>query len=140
MGSVCKIAFSPSANLFDSFFRIDSVCLPPVHKLFSGYGFLSFPAMETQQFSQSLPYHTLCICLDFFSTTNSLCIFWHNKFQQVSTDIFWQLGRHIYAIWTGGSPNKLCKCTESLSTLSTITHYNGMSPCLEATIVERLFD
>ena len=72
-------------------------------------------------FSQSLSSHTLCSCLDILSTTNNICNFWHSKFQQVSTyascsqdDIFTQK-------WNCSSPNNLCKCTESSSTLSTNT-------------------
>ena len=78
-----------------------------------------FPATATQVFCQSLSSHILCSCLEDFSTTNYICNFWHRKFQLVSThaicswdDAFMQKGNC-------GSPNSLCKCTNSLPTLST---------------------
>ena len=80
-----------------------------------------FPATTTQLFSQSLSSHTLCSCLKFLSTTNNLCNFWHSKFQQVSTYTFCSWDDIFTQKWNCNSPNNLCKCTKTPSTLSTNT-------------------
>ena len=115
MTNVCKNVSSRPTGLFCRFFWNESACLP------SAYGSLPLPATSTCLFSQSLSSHTLCSCLEIFSTTNNLCNFWHSKLQQVSTyascrwdDKFTQKGNC-------SSPNNLCKCNESLYPLSTNT-------------------
>ena len=80
-----------------------------------------FPSTTTQQFSQSLTSHTLCSCLEILSTTNNLCNFWHSKFQQVSTYAYFIWDDIFGQKWNCSSPNNLCKCTKSPSTLSTNT-------------------
>ena len=54
-----------------------------------------------------------------FLTTNSTCNFWSSKSQHVSTHTFCSRDDPFMQIWNCGSPNILCKCTQSLSTLST---------------------
>ena len=98
-----------------------SACLPPVLKLLSVYGSLPLPATTTQLFSQSMSSHTLCSCLEIFSTTNSLCNFWHSKLQQVITNAFCSWDNIFTQKWNCSSPENLCKCTKSPSTLSTNT-------------------
>ena len=66
-------------------------------------------------------FHILCSCLEILSTTNNLCNFWHSKFQQVSTYAFCRWHDIFTQKWNCSSPNNLCKCTESPSTLSTNT-------------------
>ena len=73
----------------------------------------------TQLFSQSLSSHTLCSCLDNLCTNNNLCNFWHRKFQQISTYAFCSWDDVFTQKWNCSSPNNLCKCTNSSSTLST---------------------
>ena len=75
----------------------------------------------TQLVSQSLSSRTFCSCLEILSTTNNLCIFWHSKLQQVSTHAFCSWDDIFTQKWNCSSPNKLCKCTKSSSTLSTNT-------------------
>ena len=75
----------------------------------------------TQLFSQSLSALTLCSCLEFLSITNNFWNFWHSKFQQVSTYAFCRWDGIFTQKWNCSSPKNLCKCTESPSTLSTIT-------------------
>ena len=72
-------------------------------------------------FFQSLLSHTLCSRPEILSTTNNLCDFWHSKFQQVSTYAFCSWDDIFTQKWNCSSPNNLCKCTESPSTLSTNT-------------------
>ena len=113
--NVCKTVSSRPTDLLCRFCWNDSACslFPATSRL---------PAAPfTQLFSQSLSSHTLCSCLEILSTTNNLCNFWHNKFQQVST--------YAFCIWDDiftqkrncSSPINLCKCTKSPSTLSTNT-------------------
>ena len=78
-----------------------------------------FPATTTQLFSQSLSSHALCSCLDILSTTNNLCNFWRDKLQHISTYMFCSWDDIFTQIWICSSPNNLCKCTESSSTVST---------------------
>ena len=101
MRNVCKNASLRPTDLFCGFCWNDCARTP-------------FPAITTQLFSQSLFSHTLCSCLETFSTTNNLCNFCRSKFQQVSTyaccswdDIFTQKKNC-------SSPKYLCKCTEFL--------------------------
>ena len=115
MRNVCKYVSSRPTPLFCRFCWNESACLP------IAYSSLPLSATTTQLFSQSLSSHTPCSCLDFLSTTNNLCNFWHSEFQRVSTyaicswdDIFTQK-------WTCSSPNNLCECNESPSMLSTNT-------------------
>ena len=115
MTNVCKNVSSQPTDLFCRFCWNDSVRTP-------------FPATShppaaplIQLFSQSLSSHTLCSCLDILSTTNNLCNFWHSKFQQVSTYAFCSWDDIFTQKWNCSSPNNLCKCTESSSTLSTNT-------------------
>ena len=93
----------------------------PFRKLPSAYGALQPAAPFAQQFSQSLSSHTLCCCLKIFSTTNNHCNFWHSNFQQVSTYAFCSCDDKFTQKWNCRSPNNLCKCTESPSSLSTNT-------------------
>ena len=78
-----------------------------------------FPANTTQLFSQSLSAHTLCSCLEIFSTTINLCSFWRRKFQQVSSYAFCNWDLIFTKKWICSSPKSLCKCTVSPSTFST---------------------
>ena len=83
--------------------------------------FTTFPVTTTQIFSQSLFSRTLCRCVEIFSTTNKICIFWHRKFQQVCTHAFYS-GEDVFRQKGNcGSPNNLRKCTESRCALSTNT-------------------
>ena len=75
MRNVCKNVSSRPTDLFCRFCWNDSA-----RNL--------FPATTTQLFSQGRSSYTLCSCLEFLSTTNNLCNFWHSKFQQVSTYAF----------------------------------------------------
>ena len=75
----------------------------------------------TQLFSQSLSSYTLCSCREILSTTNNLCNLWHSKFQQVSTYAFCSWDDIFTQKRNCSSPNNLCKCTESPSTLLTNT-------------------
>ena len=115
MRNVCKNVSSRPAGLFCRFFWNESACL------LSAYGSLPLPATTNQLFSQSLSSHTLCSCLEFLSTTNNLCNFWHSNFQQVSNYAFCNWGDIFTQKWNCNFPNNLCKCTESPSTLSTNT-------------------
>ena len=115
MRNVCKNVSSRSTDLFSRLCWNDSARTP-------------FPATSrppaapfTRLFSQSPSSHTLCSCLDILSTTNNLCNFWHSKFQQVSTYAFCSWDDKLTQKWNCSSANKLCKCTESPSTLSTNT-------------------
>ena len=108
MINVDKIASSRSIDLFCTFCWNDSVRSPS-------------PATTTQLFPQSLSSHTLCSCLELLSTTNNLCNSWHSKFQQISTYAFCSWDDIFNQKWNCSSPNNLCKCTESPSTLSTNT-------------------
>ena len=128
MRNVCKNVSSRPTDLFCKICWNDSArtpfpatCLPPVRKLPSAYGSYPPAAPFTQLLSQSLSSHTLCSCLDILSTTNNLCIFWHSKFQQVSTYAFCSWDDIFTQKWNCSSPNNLCKCNESPSTLSTNT-------------------
>ena len=80
-----------------------------------------FLATSTQLFSQILSSHSLCNCLEIISTTNNLCNFWHGKFQQVSAYAFCSWDDIFTQKRNCSSPNNLCKCTESPSTVSTNT-------------------
>ena len=106
MRNFCKNNSSRPIGLFCRFCWHDAACSP-------------FPATTTQLFSQSLSSHTLCSCLEILSTTNNLCNFRHSKFQQVSTYAFYSWDDILTQKWNCSSPNNLCKCTESPSTLST---------------------
>ena len=109
MRNVCKNVSPRPTDLFCRLCWNDSACT-------------LFPeAPFTQLSSQSLSSHTLCSCLEILSTTNNLCNFWHSKFQQVSTYAFCSWDDIITQKWNCSSPNNLCKCTESPSTLSTNT-------------------
>ena len=106
--NVCKNVSSWPTGLFCRLCWNDSTCN-------------HFPATTTQLFYQSLSSHTLRSCREIFSISKNICNSWHSNFQKVSThsicsrdDIFTQKGNC-------GSPNNLCKCTESPSTLSTNT-------------------
>ena len=121
MRNVCKNIYSRPTGLFYRFCWNESACLPPLRKLPSAHGSLPLLATTTQLFSQSLSSHTLCSCLEIFSTTNNLCNFWNSKFQQVSTYAFCSWDDLFTQKWICSSPNNLCKCTESPSTLSTNT-------------------
>ena len=128
MRNVCKKVFPRPIRLICRFCWNESDCLLPVRKLPSAYGSLPLPATGrppaapfTQLFSQSLSSHTLCSCLEILSTTNNLCNFWHSKFQQVSTYAFCSWDETFTQKWNCSSPNNMCKCTETPSTLSTNT-------------------
>ena len=128
MRNVCKNVPSRPTDLFCSFWWNDSACtpfpassMPPVRKLPSAYGSLPPAAPFTQLCSQSLSSHTLCSCFEILSTTNNLCNFWHIKFQQVSTYAFCSWDNFLTQKWNCSSPNNLCKCIESSSTLSANT-------------------
>ena len=115
MWNVCKNFSSRPTDLFCRICWNDSARNP-------------FPANSrppvaplTQLFSQILSSYILCSCLDIPSTTNNLCNFWHSKFQQVSTYAFCSWDDMFTQKWNCSSPNNLCKCTESPSTLSTNT-------------------
>ena len=109
----CKFCWNDSART-----PFPATCLPYT------YGSLPPAARFTQLFSQSLSSHNLCSCLDVLSTTNHLCNFWHNQFQQVSTYAFcsWDVeflrknGVAVLPLTCASTPNP-----ESLSTLSTNT-------------------
>ena len=75
MRNACKNVSWRPTDLFCRFCWNDSACSP-------------LPATTSQLFSQSLSSHTLCSCLEFPSTTNSLCNLWRSKFQQVSNYAF----------------------------------------------------
>ena len=115
MRNICKNVSSRPTDLFCRFCWNDSARTP--------FPATSRPpaALFSQLFSQSLSSHTLCRCLDILSTTNNLCNFWHSKFQQVSTYAFCSWDDIFTQKWNCSSPNNLCKCTESPSTLSTNT-------------------
>ena len=115
MRNVCENVSSRPTGLFCRFFWNESACLP------SAYGSLPLRATTTQLFSQSLSSHTLCMCLEILSTTNNLCNFRHSKFQQISTYSFCSWDDIYTQKWNCSSPNNMCKCTESPSTLSTNT-------------------
>ena len=115
MRNVCKNVSSELTDLFCRFCWNDSARIP-------------FPATSRppaapfiQLFSQSLSPHTLWSCLDIHSTTNNLRNFWHSKFQQVSTYAFYSWDDIFTQKWSCRSPNNLCKCTKTPSTLSTNT-------------------
>ena len=94
-----------------------------------------FPATSTQLFSQIFSSPILCNCLEIVSTANKLCNFWRNVHQQISSHTFCS-GNFIFTQkWKCGFRNKLCKCTEPLSTLSTKLLYHGISTCHAATIL-----
>ena len=78
----------------------------------------SFPATTTQLYSQSLSSHTLCSCLERFSTTHNILRFWHSEFQQVSTRKCCSWDNLFRQKLNGSSPNNLSKCTETAPTLS----------------------
>ena len=75
----------------------------------------------TPLFFQSLLSHTLCSRPEILSTTNNLCNFWHSKLQHVNTYVFCHWDDIFTQKWNCSSPNNLCKCTKSPSTLSTNT-------------------
>ena len=119
-GLFCIVCWNESACT-----PFPATCLPPVRKLPSAYGSLPPAAPFTQLFSQSLSSHTLFSCLESLSTTNSLCNSLHSKFQQVSTYAFDSSDGIFTQKWNCSSPNNLCKCTKSPSTLSTNTSIEG---------------
>ena len=110
--NVCKNVSSRPTGLFSRFCWNDSPLFttsrPPAAPL-------------PQLFFQSLLSHTLCSRLERFSTTNNLSNLWCSKFQQVSTYAFCSWNDIFTQKWNCSSPNNLCKCTESPSTLSTNT-------------------
>ena len=110
-----KMSLRDQMVCFADLFSNESACLP------SAYGCLPLPATTTQLFSQCLPSHTLCSCLENLSTTNNLCNFWQSKFQQVSTYAVCSWDDIVTKKWNCSSPNILSKCTESPSTLSANT-------------------
>ena len=84
-----------------------------------GITLLAFVCLLT--FPQSLSSLILRSCLEFFSTTNNICIFWHSKFQQVSTHAFCSRDDILTQEWNCTSPANLSKCIETATTLSTNT-------------------
>ena len=116
MRNVCKNVSPRPTDLFCRFCGNDTARTP-----FPASRPPAAPFPFTQLFSQSLSSHTLCSCLEIFSTTNNLCNFWHSKIQQVSTYAFCSWDDIFTQKWNCSSPNNLCKCTESPSTLSTNT-------------------
>ena len=94
-----------------------------------------FPANTTQLFSQSLPSHTLCSCLEIFPATNSICKFWRSKFQQLSTYAFCSWDNIFIQKWKCGSPNNLCRCIDLRPRCRPIPLLNGLSTSLEGTIL-----
>ena len=108
MRNVCENVSPRPTELFCRFYWNDSARTPS-------------PATTIQLFSQSLSSHSLSSCLDFLSTTNNLCNFWHSKLQQGSTYAFCSWDDIFTHKWNCSSPNNFCKCTESSSTLSTNT-------------------
>ena len=122
MRNVCKNVSPRPTDLFCRCCWKDSVRTPfPATSLPYAYDSLPSAAPFTQLISQSLSSHTLCSCLVILSTTNNLCNFWHSKFQQVSIYAFCGWDDVFTQKWNCSSPNNLCKCTESSSTLSTNT-------------------
>ena len=126
MRNVCKNVPSRPTGLFCRFCWNESACtplpatsLPPCRTPASRPP--TAPLPFTQLFSQSLSSHTFCSFLEILFTTNNLCDFWHSKFQQVSTYAFCSWDDLFTQKWNCSSPNNLCKCTESPSTLSTNT-------------------
>ena len=115
MRNVCKNVSPRPNDLFCRFCWNDSARSPVLATS------RPLAAPFTHLFSQSLSSHTLCSCLELLSTTNNLCNFWHSKFQQVSTYAFCSWDDIITQNWNCSSPNNLCKCTQSPSTLSTNT-------------------
>ena len=109
MTKFCKNVSSRPTGLFCRLVcRNESACNP-------------LPATTTQLTSQSLSSHTLCGCFEVLSTTNNLCNFWHSKFQYVSTYAFCSWDDIFTQECNCSSPNNLCRCIESPSTLSTNT-------------------
>ena len=108
MRNVCKIVSSRPTDLFCRLCWNDTARSP-------------FPATTTLLFSESLSSHTLCSCLETLSTANSLCNFWHSNFQQISTHAFCSRDDIFTRKQYCNSLNNLCKCTKSMSTLSTNT-------------------
>ena len=80
-----------------------------------------FFATTIQLFSQISSSHTLCSCLEIVSTTNSICNFWQSNFQQVCTLAFCNWDDTFTEEWNCGSPNNLCKFTETAPKLTTNT-------------------
>ena len=120
MRSVCKNVSPRPIDLFCRF-------------CWNGCALTPFPATTNHFFSQSVSSHTICSCLDILSTTNNICNFWHSKFQQVSTYAFCSWDDVFPQKFNWSSPNNLCKCTESSSTLSTNTSIEWNLYILEAT-------
>ena len=108
MRNVCKNVSPRPTDLFCRLCWNDSARTP-------------FSATTTQLYSQTLSSHTLCRCLEILSTTNNLCNFWHSNIQQASTYAFCSWDDIFTQKWNCSSPNKLCKCTKSPSTLLTDT-------------------
>ena len=115
MKNFCKNVTSRPTGLFCRFCWNESACLS------YAYGSLPLPAAIPQLFSQCLTSHTFCSCLEIPPTTNNLWNFWHSKFQQISTYAFCIWDDILTEKWNCSSPNNLCKCTESPSTMSTNT-------------------
>ena len=108
MRNGCVNVFSRPTDLFCRFCLKDSACSP-------------FSVSTARPFPQSLSSHTLWSSLEFLSSTNSLCNLWRSKIQQVSTYAFCSWYDIFTQKWNCSSPNNLCKCTESSTTLSTNT-------------------
>ena len=74
----------------------------------------------TTFFSEFVFPHCMQLFWNYFVTHN-LCKFWRSKFQQVSTYAFRSRDDIFTQKWSCSSPDSLCKCTKSRSTLSTNT-------------------
>ena len=129
MRNVCKNVSSRPTGLFSRFCWNDSpmftACLPPVRKLPSDCAPYrpatrppAAPFPFTQFFFQSSLSHTLCSRLEWLSTTNNLCDFWHSKLQYVSTYAFCCWDDIFTQKWNRSSPNNLCKSTKTPPPLS----------------------
>ena len=74
--------------------------------------------------SQVVPSYTLNCPVESFSTIDDLRNFWRIKFQEINTDTFCSWDDIFTQYLKLFSTNNLSKCTESTSTLSTITSFN----------------
>ena len=116
-----KMTPSGATGLFRRFYWNDSA-------------FSAFPSTTTQLFSQSLS-NTLYSCLENFSNTNNFCNFWRINFQQVNTyafcswdNIFSKNGIAVLPKTCASTPTPRSRCRP-------IPPHNGISTCLEATIL-----
>ena len=106
--NVFNYAYLPTIDLLCRLSWNDSTCSPLL-------------VTTTQWFSRNLSSQFLCSCLEILSTTNNLCEFRRRKLQRLSFCPFCSWDDTFLQILNIGSPNNLCKCTESTSTLSTNT-------------------